>query len=140
MDDPVIYLHFLRNMLRLAPPRIVQEMVSFADTFCSLLSNSEKDFDEFVKRTHQSNSACTNNALILIPSTAILSIRAILFDLKDRETCDALRDLPTLQAMDGNTMCVLRAQHNAAKALADGEHEVALSDSMEVVKLTQKNY
>ena len=140
MDDPAVFLDFLENTLSITPPRVVQEIISYVDTFESLLQTSADEFDDFVTRTHSSNSARAPNAKILIPNTAIISINALMFELKDRLTCDALPDLATLQAMNGNTLRSLRAQHNTAKEQLKGAKLVNISDSMKVVKLTQRNY
>lgn len=96
MDDLVVYLAFLVNTLQAQPPRVVLELVSFADTFRTLLSASDEELDNFVKSTYQSNSARANNAQILIPTPVVESLKALLFELKDRQLCDALPDLVTL--------------------------------------------
>ena len=136
----MLYNQFLTNTLNAGPPRVIAELVSFAETFEDLLNTSEDDFDDFVTRTHSSNSARTAANKLLIPNSAIVSLKALMFELKDRETCNALPDRATLQAMNGNSMRVLRTQHNTAKEQAKGAKQAKLSDSMKVVKLTQRNY
>ena len=140
MDDPAVFNDFLTNTIRIRPQRVIDEILSYIDTFTTLYATSFDDFDDFVTRTHSSNSARTAAAKILIPNSAIVSLKAIMFELKDRHACDALPDLPTIMAMDGNTLRSLRAQHNAAKEQLKAAKLVNLSDSMKIVKLTQRNY
>ena len=140
MDDENIYHNFLTGTLQIRPARVVDEITAFADTFRALLSTSEEDIDEFVKTTHSSNSARANNVRILIPTPAIISLKAVLFELKDRQLCNALPDQATLQGMNGVTLRVLRSQRQQALQLARLEEDAGLSTSMSVVKLTSKNY
>ena len=140
MDDEVLYLNFLVQTLQVQPERVVQEITTFADTFRSLLSTSDEDLDEFVKTTHQSNSARANNARILIPTTVVSSLKALLFEFKDRQLCNALPNPATLQSMNIDTLRVLRTQRHEALQLARRETDAGLSTSMKVVTLTSNNF
>ena len=84
MDDPAVFAAFVTNMLRVGVARVQNEIINFTNTFSDLLSNSEKDIDDFVTITHGSNSARANNAKIIIPPAAVTALKAILFELKDR--------------------------------------------------------
>ena len=140
MDDPAVFAAFVTNMLRVGVARVQNEIINFTDTFSDLLSNSEKDIDDFVTITHGSNSARANNAKILIPSATVTALKAILFELKDRQLCNSLPDLATLQAIDIASLRVLRSMRNEAVQLAKLENNTGPSTTMTVVKLTERNY
>ena len=115
MDDPVLYVNFLTNVAGVTVARAQNELLTFANTFCTLLSSNEKELEKFVKDTHASNSARANNARILIPTRSVIALKAILFELKDHERCDALLTAAMLQALNANQMNQLRARRNQAK-------------------------
>ena len=87
MDDPALFTAFLTNVAGITNARSRNEMQSFTATFRMLLSSSENEIDSFVKNTHAANSARANNQRILIPTGAVLALKALLFELKDRENC-----------------------------------------------------
>ena len=93
-----------------------------------------------MKTTHQSNSAQANNARILIPTTVVSSLKALLFEFKDRQLCNALPNPATLQSMNIDTLRVLRTQRHEALQLARRETDAGLSTSMKVVTLTSNNF
>ena len=100
MNDPAVYTAFLTNVAGVTVPRVRVELSDFANTFQTLLSCSEDELDAFVKDTHSSNSARAANSRILIPTRAIIAIKAMLFELKERDKCDALPTRAALQAID----------------------------------------
>ena len=85
-------------------------MVTFVDSFTALLSTSDAEIDSFVKNIHSSNSARTTQTRILIPPSAVIALKAIRFELEDRQRCDALPDAATLQALNAVQMNYLRIQ------------------------------
>ena len=111
----------------------------FADTFEALLATSEKEFNAFVKNTHSSNSARANNAKVLIPTRAIISIKAILFELKDRGRCNALPTPAMLAALDAVQMNELRFQRSQAIQDKEQESQSTLG-ALDVPKLIPKTY
>ena len=100
MNDPAVYTAFLTNVAGVTVSRVRVELLDFANTFETLLSCSEDELDAFVKDTHTSNSARAANSRILIPTRAIIAIKAILFELKERDKCDALPSRAALQGID----------------------------------------
>ena len=137
MDDPVVYTNFLTNVAGVTVARARNELLTFANTFRTLLSSNEKELDRFVKDTHASNSARNNNARILIPTQSVIALKAILFELKDRDRCDALPTLAMLQAINANTINQLRARRNQAK---QDETHSSSEFNVTVPKLTVTNY
>ena len=79
-----------------------------------------------MKTTHQSNSAQANNARILIPTTVVSSLKALLFEFKDRQLYNALPDFSTLQGMNVDTHRVLCIQRHEALQLARRETDADL--------------
>ena len=122
------------------PPRFVYELISFADNFEYLLAISEDKLDDFVKTTHSGNTARTAEVCLLIPTGAITSLNAILFELKDRQLCNALPDRPTLLSTNDVSICILHTLRNEVLQLQQREKEAKLSELMAIVKLTFKNY
>ena len=79
-----------------------------------LLSTSEKELDTFVKNIHAANSARANNAKILVSTSAVMAMKAVMFELKDRDMCNALPNAVMLQAINPNQVSLLRAQRTQA--------------------------
>ena len=102
MDDQALYTNFLTNVAGVTVARAQNELLSFANTFRVLSSTSDKEIDTFVKNTHDLNSTRANNAKILIPTQAVMALKAILFELKDRDMCDALPTAAVLGALNAN--------------------------------------
>ena len=140
MDNPAIYENFIRNVAGVTINRNVNEVLSFADTFRMLLSTSEKELDTFLKNTHAANSARANNAKILISTSAVMAMKAVMFELKDRDMCDALPNAIMLQAIDANQVLLLRAQRTQALQDISEDSNQALTTSMDIPKLTATNY
>ena len=137
MDDPVVYLNFITTVAGVTVARARNELLSFADTFRALLSSNENELDRFVKDTHASNSARANNAKILIPTQSVIALKAVLFELKDREKCDALPNLAMLQGLNANQVSQLRARRNQAK---QDESQTPAEVNVTIPKLTATNY
>ena len=139
MDDNILFQTFITNVARVTVPRARNEILQFLPNFRSLLGTSEKEIDNFVKSTHSSNSARANNARILIPTTATLALKAVLFELKDRQLCDALPTATMLAALDAEQVSQLRNQRNQYIQDQSQESDNPLS-SMDIPKLTTSNY
>ena len=140
MDDQAVYTAFLTNVAGVTAARARTELLGFANTFRTLMSCTEDELDNFVKDTHSSNSARNANARILIPTRSVIVIKALLFELKDRDRCDALPTPIMLQTLDAAQVAVLRSQRN--QALED-EAQLANESStstMTIPKLTATNY
>jgi hypothetical protein len=139
MDDPNLFEGFIRTIVGITTPRVLQEILTFANTFRALLASTSKDLDSFIKNTHSSNSARANNAKILIPAGAVVMLQSILFELKDRERCNALPNAVMLAGIDNAQMTAIRAQRS--QALHDAaQDKLATLPVMEVPKLTATNY
>ena len=111
MNDANEFTAFLTNLCGLTVLRARTEVITFIDTFDALLSTSEDEIDNFVKNTHAANSARAAAQRILIPSAAVITLKALRFELIDREKCGALPDLATLWAMDAANLSLMQVQH-----------------------------
>ena len=139
MDNPALFSAFLINVAGLTAARPRNEFLQFADTFRALLGTSEKELDSFVKNTHSSNSARANNQKVLIPPGSVITLKAVLFELKDRELCDALPNAVMLNALDPAQVAILRTRRT--QAIQDQiEIDNTSLTAMEVPKLTTSNY
>ena len=137
MDDAVIFAAFLEKVCGLAVSRARTEVLTLVDTFRALLTTTDDEIDAFVKSTHSSNSARAAQARILIPSGAVLALKAVLFELKDREKCNALPNPQILAALDAQQVTLMRAQRTTS--IEEAANALNLPQ-MEVPKLTATNY
>lgn len=139
MGDPTIFLNFLTNVAGFTNAWPRNEFLQFADTFQALLGTSEKELDSFVKNTHSANSARANNQKILIPPGSVITLKALLFELKDRDLCDSLPNAAMLDALDPAQVAILQTQRT--QAIQDQlEIDNTNLTSMDVPKLTTSNY
>ena len=106
MNDEIEFTTFLTDIAGINVARARNEVITFVDTFEALLSTSEAEIDHFVKNTHASNSARATAQRILIPTAAVITLKALRFELGDREKCGTLPDLAALQAIDADMISV----------------------------------
>ena len=140
MDDPIIFTAFLQRLCGLTVARNRNEMVSFIDTFTALLSTSDTELDDFVKNTHATNSARAAAQKILIPTSTVVTLKAIRFELHDRNRCGVLPDAAMLNALTAIQMNYLKVQRT--KAIQDKVLLSAIGKLPEITvpKLTSSNY
>ena len=138
MTDQPVFDAFLTNICGLTVPRAKTEMLSFVDTFSALLTTTDLEIDNFVKNTHAANSARAAAAKILIPTAAMLALKAVLFELKDRQKCGALPEMPMLAALDQVQVVLMRAQRT--EAVTEAARTRVKLPEMTVPKLTTTNY
>ena len=119
MDNQQAFQHFIQTTLNVNVVRVRDTIYDFVDTFGALLSVTDNDIDSFVKDTHSSNSGRAAAAKVLIPAKVSIALKAVLFELKDRELCAALPDLPTLQAIDNAQLTIMRGNRNKSIEMSD---------------------
>ena len=139
MNDPAIFVNFLEHVLQVRPARVKDEIVTFVETFEDLLSSSDDEIDAFVKEVHAGNSARASNAKLLISSNVILGLKSVLFELKDREMCEALPGAEMLRALDVGQISSMRKMRRRALINQSLKKEVSLPD-MKVPKLTAQTF
>ena len=139
MNTPAIFTAFLTNPLGITTARVRNEITDFISTFNDLLGTTEEEIDTFVKSVHSSNSARPGNAKILISASVVIGLKSVLYELKDRELCDALPDQAILASIDGNQLSIMRHQRSAGLEAEKRRKETNLP-SMDVPKLTHDNF
>ena len=116
------------------------EILAFADTFTALLLSTEMELNEFIKNALASNSACTAARKILIPAGAVIAIQSILFELKDRERCNALPTPAMLMGLNNAQVTVMRSQRVQAMHDQAQDKLATLPSMIKVPKLTSTSY
>ena len=139
MNDPAIFANFLESVLQVRPARVREEITSFIGTFEDLLSSSDDEIDAFVKEVHSGNSARATNAKLLIGPNVVLGLKSVLFELKDRDACDALPNETVLNALDSSQLSSMRKLRRQAIISQALRKEVTLPD-MKVPKLTAQTF
>lgn len=100
MNDQNCFTQFLTNVLGMNTARHRNALRQFVSTFAQLMTTTEDEIDTFVSTMHSANSGRANNSTILIPPNVTIGLKAILFELQDREMCGALPGLATLNAIN----------------------------------------
>ena len=108
MNDPTIFASFLENVLQVRPARVREEVMSFIETFEDLLNSFDDEIYAFVKEVHNGNSARASNAKLLISSNIVLGLKSVLFELKDRDACNALQSVEVLDSLDAAQVSSMR--------------------------------
>ena len=139
MNDHTIFANFLKNVLQVRPARVRVEIISFIETLEDLLSSSGDEIDAFVKEVHNGNSARTSNAKLFIGSNIVLGLKSILFELKNRDACDALPSAAVLNALDASQVSSMRKFRRQVIISQSLRKAVTLPD-MKVPKLTPHTF
>ena len=139
MDDDNLFELFLQNTLSIANRRVRDEITNFVETFRDLLATTDADIDTFVKETHSSNSARPANAKILIPASSVKALKSLLFELRDRDKCNALPSAPILDNIDDAQLTVMKNNRRTALGIETMRKSQNLPD-MAVPKLTSSNF
>ena len=93
MNDTKVFTTFLNDIAGLDVARSRNEVTDFVHTFEALLSTTKAEINDFVKNAHVSYTSRAVTQKILIPIAAIITIKALHFELSDREKCGTLPDL-----------------------------------------------
>ena len=113
MNDPVIFDRFLENVAGVTVANARNAITAFIATFQDLLTTNDSEINTFVQNTHSSNSARTRGK-ISIPPGSVISIQAILFELKDRQRCGALPTAEVLNAINIPQLSLLKQSRSNA--------------------------
>ena len=139
MNDPIIFANFLENVLQVRPARVRDEIITFIESVEDLLSSSEDEIDTFVKEVHSGNSARASKAKLLIGSSVVLGLKSILFELKDRDMCDALPNATVLRGLDTNQLSSMIKFRRRALIDQSLRKDISLPD-IKVPKLTAQTF
>ena len=140
MNDPQVFSTFLQNVANVTTPRVLLCITNYIDTFSTLLSLSDDDLDTFVSTTHTANSARGTNQKILITPEVILMLKAILFELKDRQKCGVLPTQAQLASLDAAQLNALRHARSTALSFQKNKKDSTSNATMTIPTLTNDNY
>ena len=110
MDDQNLFAGFLTNIVCLRQLRqrdAIKENV--ASTFRELQSTSEDEINSFLKGNNSLNSNRNAAQRVLIEPHHIQSLKAILFELKDRKQCNSSPTAEMLNRIDLEAMILLKS-------------------------------
>ena len=107
MDDPQLFNGLIETTLGVTTAWTREALYDFVNTYSALLPVTDKDIDNFVKTTHAA-------AKVFIPSNVVVVLKAILFELKDRDLCVALPNQQVLHGITLDQLRVLRGNRNKA--------------------------
>ena len=140
MDDLPVFENFLSTQCGLNVNSARFEAVGFVNSFTALLVTSKAEIDDFVKTTHTTNSAHPKNGKIMIPTSATVALKALIFEIEYRARCVAILLLVTLQALDAVQLHCMHVQRtNSVSDKANFSALVKLPE-ITVPKLTANNY
>ena len=138
MNDPNIFHDFIHDVAGVTNQHAINAITGFITTFQDLLSTNDNEINAFVQNTHSSNSARTRNK-ISIPPGSVISLQAILFELKDRQRCGALPTAEMLQAITAPQLALLK--QSRSNAIEQKKNRAANTlPSMTVPKFNGNNY
>ena len=138
MDDPIIFANFLEHNAGIINVHAQNAVIAFIHTFRDLLSSTDSEINTFVQNTHSSNSARARNK-ISIPPGSVIALQAMLFELKDRQSCGALPTAETFAAMTIQQLTSLKQARSTAIEHKKNRANTTLS-AMTVPKFTGVNY
>jgi hypothetical protein len=138
MNDPDIFHDFLEDVAGVTNQHARAAITGFVNTFQDLLTTNDSEINAFVQNTHSSNSARARNK-ISIPPGSTIALQAILFELKDRQRCNALPTAEVLQAITAPQLTMLKQARLDALEQKKNRTENTLP-SMTVPKFNGNNY
>ena len=138
MNDPEIFNRFLENTAGIRVAHARTAVTDFIRTFHDLLTTTDSEINTFVQNTHSSNSARPRNK-ISIPPGAVIALQAMLFELKDRESCGSLPNADTLNALTIEQISLLKQSRSSALEQKKNRANLTLP-TMTVPKFTGTNY
>ena len=139
MDDLPLFENFLSIQCGLTVNQSRGETFVFINSFIALLATSDAEIDDIVKITHATKLAYPTNGKILIPTSAIVALKALIFKLEDKALCGALPVLATLEVLEAvqlNYMCAQRTELVADKSNFSALRKLP---DITVTKLTANN-
>lgn len=139
MDDENLFEVFLRDTLSVQSRRVRDAITDFITTFSDLLASTDEDIDTFVKETHSPNLARAVNQKMLIPTSVVTSLKSVLFELRNRDKCDALPNVAALTGIENAQLNILKNNRRTAISMENMRKSQKLPD-MIVPKLTNSNF
>ena len=85
------------------------------ESFGELLAINDGDIDTFVKDIHSANNSRASAQRILISNNVTQGLSAMLFELKDRELCNALPYEVAICGINADQIIIMRKKIAEAK-------------------------
>ena len=140
MDDLPVFENFLSTQCGLTVNISREEKFGSVNSFTALYATSDVDINDFAKSMHTKNSASPANEKIMIPASAIIALKALLFELEDRARCGALSVLATLQALEAVKLNYIHVQREKSVAYKAKFSALSKLPEIKATKLTADNY
>ena len=129
MDDENIFANFLTTVVGFTQVRhrtAIQDGI--ARTFGQLQLTSDDEIKDFVKGNNAANSSRPENRKILLEPKHEQYLKAILFELKDREQCHAPPSAIMLANLNEQSIMTLKAARVEALTTAKSRSSVILPE------------
>ena len=139
MNDRNVFNKFLQRALGVTQVRTRNAILDFIPTMNDLLSLSEDEISSFVSTIHSSNTARGNSKILISPNVTV-SLQALLFELKDRQICNALPDQAVIDAIQPADVAVLRRSRGQALEHKKRRKQNTATAAMTVPKFNGSNY
>ena len=139
MNNPACLTRYIQQVAGVTNNIASDAIEAFVPTFSALLGTTDEDIEKFVSTTHSANSGRATADRVVIPASAISALQTMLFELKDRQRCDALPDEAVFNNLTAAHLLVLKQQRALAKEHAKGRKEATLPD-MSVPTFKGTNY
>ena len=83
MDDPEVFIDFVRNTLEVNTQRTIDVITKIVESSGNLLDVNDEDIETFVKGTHSTNNSRAVSQRILISNNVTQGLKSMFFELKD---------------------------------------------------------
>ena len=139
MDDEIVFEQFLHRIGLTLARQKTAVTDGLVQTFQQLSLLEDDDIDSFVKQVNEGNRNRPNNQSVNISGRVIASLKAVMFELQDRDKCVALLTAAELNSLDQATCATLRTLR--ADAIRDNKTRKSQKiPDMVVPKLTRNNW
>ena len=92
MQDPAVFVDFVRNIFGITTQVTIDTITNFVGSFGDFLVVNDEYIDTFSKDTHSANHARAAAQRILIINNITQGIKSMLFKLKDNKFWNDLPD------------------------------------------------
>ena len=107
-----LFKNVIQDVIQVNTNHVRLKITGFIDSFGALIATTNEEINTFLCDTHSSNSAKAAAVRILIKPKLSTSIKAVKFELNDRNLCNALIDEANLDAIDMDKINILQSNRN----------------------------
>ena len=106
--DPAVFTNFVRKTLGVTNQQTIDVTMKFVESFGDLLDVNDGDIDTFVTYTHSANDYRAVAHRILISNIHYPRTQIHVFELYDRELCNAFPDEVALHGINAYKCSIMR--------------------------------